>query len=1589
MTQPTLSSLGRALRAKTLRTAMLALTLSMTATTWGLDEALAGQEAISSSAALQIQTLESIKRAKTAEEKKIDSRLYLALLEQRNDPRLAALPDLRFVTPEDDGKLAVDIVTSGVAGVQSVVNRVTALGDVVSSRSFAQRRISARVRLENVEALAAMPEVRKIGEAVPMFTHKINTSEGDVTHAVDLARNIYSVTGAGVKICAISDGVDSLATLQASGDLPASVDVLPGQAGSGNEGAAMLEIIHDLAPDAALGFATANPSEAQFAQNILDLAAAGCNVIVDDIIYLDESPFQDGPVAQAVNTVTAAGVLYFSSAGNEGNQTDGTSGTWEGDFNANGTPAALSGAGPVHNFGDGGQSILVDSGGPVVLIWAEHYDLATGVASTDFDAYVMNGSLTTVFDASTNVQDGVGGDDFPVEIIGGGTFTGERVVVAQFAAGATSSVPMFNLIVFRGELDEALATSGATRGHSAAPDAFSVAATPAAGAFDGSSPTGPFPGLFSSANAGELFSSDGPRRIILSPTGTELTPGDRTASGGIVRQKPDITAADGVATAAPGFNPFFGTSAAAPHAAAIAGLLKSAVPSLTPAQVRTSLIDSAIDIETPGVDRDTGAGIVMAPDALQEAGAAPAATLTLGTPGPGEVVGDGDAAVENNEIWNLTLPLTNVGGAPATGIIGVLSSSTPGVTISSATASYGDLVPTGSGNNTTPFRFAVSSAVPCCSTIQFTLTVTYSGSGAPSQAFDFGLRIGSPGTPVTFSYVGPPVPIPDGADLSGNNPGAPAIASLPVAGVGPIFDIDFRIDGTACSATVGSTTVGIDHTFVNDLELTLRSPNGTAVKIINNTDGSGNNLCQVLLDDESAGPSIQSVVTAQAPFTGSFTPNAALSAFDGEDPNGNWQLEVQDFFSADTGNIREFSLIITPGICDAPVLTTSVTATKTVSGTFQPGGALTYTVALSNTGPGPQLDNPGDEFTDVLPANAMLLSAAATSGTAVANLATNTVTWNGSLAASASVTLTINAAVPTAIAGGTTVANQGTFAFDADVNGTNEASGVTDDPATGTPNDPTAFVTVCQAITVTPTSIATLTTGTAVNQAFAAAGAIGSVTFAVTGALPTGLSLSTAGVLSGTPSETGSFPITVTATDANGCTGSVALTLTVESGAPTPLISGLAEGATGAFFDAYLLLANPNTTPAPISVTYAKDDGSTVVDDRVLAPETRVTIAAQSLPGLSASSFAPTVTSTDGLPVLVERSMFWDSSYYAGSDAAAMTPGTQWYFAEGSAQTAPLGGGAMRTIETYLLLGNASGGAANVSARFFTESGAVVTRNYSVPDHTRVTIFVNAIAELTGHAFGVELTSNVPITAERSVYVSPGLGAGHAAAAVPQTSTTWYHAEGATGSFFETYLLLLNPTAGSAQATVRYSLASGEIVTKVHAVPAQSRVTINVEDEDARLAAATFWTSVQSTVPIVSERSMYWPVAGNAFGEGHNSAGISQPATQWGLAEGFVGGPLDFQTYYLLVNPTNTAATVSVTFLRTTGSTVIKSYVVPAQSRVTVWVNDLVPELVDEGFGAVLISTNAVPIIVERSIYWTVQGQAIGGGTNATAIPLP
>jgi hypothetical protein len=217
----------------------------------------------------------------------------------------------------------------------------------------------------------------------------------------------------------------------------------------------------------------------------------------------------------------------------------------------------------------------------------------------------------------------------------------------------------------------------------------------------------------------------------------------------------------------------------------------------------------------------------------------------------------------------------------------------------------------------------------------------------------------------------------------------------------------------------------------------------------------------------------------------------------------------------------------------------------------------------------------------------------------------------------------------------------------------------------------------------------------------------------------------------------------------------------------------------------------------------------------------------------------------------------------------------------------------------------------------------------------------------------------------------------------------WFLAEGATGGFFTTFVLLSNPQSTPAHVTLQYLLDTGETVTVPKTIAANARLTTNIEaEDDVRLHNAAVSTVVTSDVPVIAERSMYWPGAAVPWGEGHNSFGVTDAGTKWGLAEGRTGGPLKFHAYILLANPQTTDANVTVTFLREAGTPVTQTYTVPKTSRFNIDVNGIAG-LQEASFGALIEVTNGVPIVVERSLYWDSNGFTFSGGTNATGIRLP
>ena len=387
-----------------------------------------------------------------------------------------------------------------------------------------------------------------------------------------------------------------------------------------DEGRAMMQLIHDVAPGSSQAFHSAFTGMAGFAQGILDLETAGADVIVDDVIHFAEPMFQDGIVAQAVDTVVGNGVSYFSSAGNSDRNSYESAFTPGGTFNIDqfpGSPRFFGGI--AHDFDPGAgtdvfQSITIPAGSgfTLALQWDSPFFSVSGAPGSpnDLDVYIFDDPATTVLAGSAVIN--FGGD--PVEILGvsnsGPSPVTVNLMIVKYVAGPAPPGPdpgLLKYVLFgSGTINDFGTASSTSYGHANAAGAESVGA-----AFYGFTPAfGVAPPVL------EPFSSAGPVPIFFDTAGNPLSPPE-------VRAKPEIVGPDGTNTtffgaditfgAEPdGFPNFFGTSAAAPHAAAVAALMLEVNPSLTPASIYSALEGTAIDMGPAGFDFDSGFGLIQA-----------------------------------------------------------------------------------------------------------------------------------------------------------------------------------------------------------------------------------------------------------------------------------------------------------------------------------------------------------------------------------------------------------------------------------------------------------------------------------------------------------------------------------------------------------------------------------------------------------------------------------------------------------------------------------------------------------------------------------------------------------------------------------------------------------------------------------------------------------------------------------------------------------------------------------------------------------------------------------------------------------------
>jgi len=448
------------------------------------------------------------------------------------------------------------------------------------------------------------------------------TSAGDGILLADKVRSqfaAYGIDGTGVKIGVISDGVKDI--LAVGNELP-FVNVHPYHTGTGNEGTAMLEIVHDLAPGAQLYF-SAPSSSLDMASAITYLTGQGCNIIVDDLSFLNESYFTDTTVANAAATAISQGVTYVSAAGNFSDHQH-----YQAQYSA--SQSAYAG-GLLHKFGASADhvefNIPVGQNFRGFLEWSDQ----PGFSSNNYDLYLYDGDSFAQLDASTMIQNG---NDQPFEMVDWTNNT-NKTVHAQIWINKKTGAASRELELYTiGNSGLNYQTTGdAIFGQQAVPGVISVAAASAG-----------FP------NSIESYSSRGGSTVYT----------DFAAQTKTVRQTLDGTAIDGVETKIGELgiwphNPFYGTSAAAPHAAAIAALIKQANFTLTPAQISDVMANTAIDIDAPGYDINSGAGRYDALDAV----------YSVFTPDKPDMTDASDLGTSNSDNLTSKTAPTFTGNVPA------------------------------------------------------------------------------------------------------------------------------------------------------------------------------------------------------------------------------------------------------------------------------------------------------------------------------------------------------------------------------------------------------------------------------------------------------------------------------------------------------------------------------------------------------------------------------------------------------------------------------------------------------------------------------------------------------------------------------------------------------------------------------------------------------------------------------------------------------------------------------------------------------------------------------------------------------------
>lgn len=388
----------------------------------------------------------------------------------------------------------------------------------------------------------------------------------------------------------------------------------------------------------------------------------------------------------------------------------------------------------------------------------------------------------------------------------------------------------------------------------------------------------------------------------------------------------------------------------------------------------------------------------------------------------------------------------------------------------------------------------------------------------------------------------------------------------------------------------------------------------------------------------------------------------------------------------------------------------------------------------------------------------------------------------------------------------------------------------------------------------------------------------------------------------------------------------------------------LAEGCTMDGFETWILVQNPENSPAGINLEFQTDSGLESGPSEIIEANSRKTFYV----GNYVKSYDVSTMVSSTSDVICERAVYWGGMQGGHNSIGTTEPATEWFIAEGCTE-----GG----FETWILIQNPGPGDVVADVFFQTEKGEIEgPQNMKIPGRSRKTINAGHYSETFNISTKVEASGNV--VCERAVYWMNRKG-GHESIGVSETSKAWYLAEGCTKGGFETFILIQNPGDEEVNAELTIMTENGPLPVPINIqIPARSRDTVKLNDYVESFDVST---RVSAETGVIAERAVYF----NGRRGGHSSIGAVEPQMKWFMAEGCTAG--GFETWILIQNPSNQPVNVNVDFQTALGAVKgPQGLEIPANARKSVNAGSTISTF---DLSTTVTSLDG-PIICERAVYW-------------------